>query len=112
LTEVIALELLMGARRVTPSRQLRLPAAGKRSPRILAKFLFSVQEEPWIYHVSCWSSSKTRPVGPLLSSCAKRIAMAAPWSTVRVPVNALKSVATWPGAAPFTLIGVPSRARA
>jgi hypothetical protein len=64
------------------------------------------------YQTSCCSSSETSPVGPSFSNCANRIATSAPCSGVRVPRNPLKSVATCPGAAPFTLMLVAARLRA
>ncbi len=57
------------------------------------------------------SFSKTAPVGPLASNSASRIATAEPCSGVRTPRKPWKSVATCPGAARFSLIGVSARLR-
>ena len=59
------------------------------------------------HHANCSSSSNTAPVGPSLPSCASRIMITAPSSGVRLPRKPWKSVATCPGAAPFTFVDVP-----
>ena len=64
------------------------------------------------YQASWRSSSNTTPVGPSLPNCASRSATFAPSSGVRVPRKLLNCVATWPGAAPFTLMFVSARLRA
>lgn len=56
-------------------------------------------------------SSKKPPVGPSGSSVANLMAMAAPSAGVRVPLKLLKSVATCPGEAAFTIMPLPESSR-
>jgi predicted DNA-binding transcriptional regulator YafY len=62
-------------------------------PALLAALGRPFVVEPVTYQGTTPSSSKNPPVGPSSGSVARRIAMAAPCSGVRVPRNPLRSVA-------------------